>query len=63
MCLLFPLLAASRLGARKDAKQQFNIPPFMNALLYSVLSAENRLLSLGVGMPWGSTLYGIGSQA
>lgn len=71
VCLLFPLVVLTRLpgmlraqpgdpGARSDLHHP--PAPWLNRGLYAVLSAENRLISAGVRMPWGSSVFAVGRK-
>jgi len=71
LCLLFPLVVASRLpsllrsrpgdeGARSDLH---HMPGALtNEALYSAMRVENALIARGVRMPFGSSVYAIGRK-
>lgn len=58
---LLPVMAVSRLLNRKssstdfDALAEFNMPTWLNALLFAVLSWELRAIKLGVNLPIGGS--------
>jgi len=58
MFTLFPLLAAARLIERGEGKASTNAGP-LNGIFSLVLRMENALISLGLKLPVGSTIYGI----
>ena len=61
MSALLPAMVTSRwLQGRKpagnfDAGKEFNIAPWMNALLYRMSIAEIGLIKLGVNLPLGGS--------
>ena len=68
VCFLFPAVVAMRLPslfrardknptARNDLES--GSTGFTNEVLYSVMAAESRLISRGVRLPWGSSVFAI----
>ncbi|WP_442510660.1 class I SAM-dependent methyltransferase [Novipirellula sp. SH528] len=70
LCLLFPLVVASRLPSmvwrNKDpanATSALRQPSKVsNVMLGSVMKLENRLISSGFSLPWGSSVFAIGQK-
>jgi SAM-dependent methyltransferase len=72
VCLMFPVVAATRLARRRGpANRQVSevrsdlhhIPgPIANALLLATLRLENRALAAGFRWPWGSSVFAVGRK-
>ncbi|MEX0701701.1 MAG: class I SAM-dependent methyltransferase [Planctomycetales bacterium] len=70
LCALFPAIVAARLPsvlrakpARDAAQSDVRVPSRpVNALLAGILRAENRLISAGVRLPWGSSVFAVGRR-
>ncbi len=70
LCLLFPLVVASRLpsiirpgGDRSQAVSALkHHSPWSNRLLEAMMSLENRCIGAGVALPWGSSVYAVGQK-
>jgi len=71
LCLLFPLVVASRLPSLlrtprpgEDAQSDLHHVPgaLTNRLLFSAVRAENALIARGVSLPFGSSVYAIGRR-
>ena len=59
-CTLFPAAAAHRLYHRNDDKQSpYVLPAILDKGVYATLKLENWLISKGVRLPFGLSLYGI----
>lgn len=70
LCLLFPLVVASRLPSMlrpsHDAAQATSAlhrpAAWVNQTLGGVMRAENLLLASGLRLPWGSSVYAVGQK-
>jgi len=71
LCLLFPLVVASRLPSLlrsrpgdESARSDLHSVPSgtTNRMLYAVTRAENTLIERGVSLPFGSSIYAIGRK-
>ncbi len=70
MCLLFPLVVASRLPSilrpGRDRSQAVSAlkqhSRWSNRLLEMTMGLENSLIGTGVGLPWGSSVFAVGQK-
>jgi len=71
LCLLFPLVVLKRLpgilkprSAASVARSDLHGTPSkpLNTFLYGIVRAENELISRGVSLPWGSSVFAIGKK-
>lgn len=58
--LLLPLMLASRLKSRRrrqefDPLDEFDLPHWVNKVLYGVMTSERGLIRLGLKLPWGGS--------
>jgi len=69
--LLFPLAAAQRIGEKIRVKFGGAVKkgtvatpprPWLNRLLYIILSAETLAITKKINLPWGLTIYGIAQK-
>jgi SAM-dependent methyltransferase len=72
LCLLFPLVVASRLpslfrgrGQDDEARSDLHRPPgtLASRVLYGGMRMENALIARGVRLPFGSSVYAVAKKA
>lgn len=67
LCALFPLVVLARLPCLRRRASSADAPPsdltatprWLNAALTSLLQCENALISRGLALPWGSSVFAV----
>jgi SAM-dependent methyltransferase len=70
LCLLFPAIVLARLPSmirkprREAARSDLSHPPAaLNRALAAAVRSENRVISRGLRLPWGSSVFAVGRRA